>query len=60
MANNIYNMDWLMLNESNKKGLLVVMKRATIPIEFSSMYIITMNLESFVAVSINQEIKIVK
>ncbi|XP_012230984.1 odorant receptor 46a-like [Linepithema humile] len=49
LANNIYNMEWSMLNKSNKKGLLLIMKRATIPIEFNSMYIITMNLESFVA-----------
>jgi len=47
-------MDWPKLSNNNKKGLLIIMKRATVPIEFSSAYIITMNLESFVAVSINE------
>ncbi|XP_018374987.1 PREDICTED: odorant receptor 4-like [Trachymyrmex cornetzi] len=47
--NNIYNIQWPSLSNSSKKGLLIVMRRAMNPIEFSSAYIITMNLESFVA-----------
>lgn len=53
MINSIYNMEWPVLNNSDKKALLIIMRRATIPIEFSSAYIITMNLDSFVAVSIS-------
>ncbi|XP_018374382.1 PREDICTED: odorant receptor 46a-like [Trachymyrmex cornetzi] len=49
LANSVYNMNWLKLSNSSKKGLLIIMKRSTIPIEFSSAYIITMNLGSFVA-----------
>ncbi|XP_011882844.1 PREDICTED: odorant receptor Or2-like isoform X2 [Vollenhovia emeryi] len=48
-ANKIYNIKWPALSNSCKKGLIIIMKRATIPIEFSSAYIVTMNLESFVA-----------
>ncbi|EZA58602.1 ObirOr5-E6 [Ooceraea biroi] len=49
LANKIYNMEWLTLSNSCKKGLLMIMKRATVPIEFSSAYVITMNLDSFAA-----------
>lgn len=52
LANSIYNMEWLALSDNCKKGLLIIMRRAMIPIEFSSAYIVTMNLDSFVAVSI--------
>ncbi|TGZ46180.1 Odorant receptor [Temnothorax longispinosus] len=54
LASNVFNVKWSGLSNSSKKGLLIIMKRATIPIEFSSAHIITMNLESFVAVSIRQ------
>ncbi|XP_018317934.1 uncharacterized protein [Mycetomoellerius zeteki] len=49
LINNIYDIEWLALSNSNKKILLLMMKRAMTPIEFTSGYIITMNLESFVA-----------
>ncbi|XP_011050239.1 PREDICTED: odorant receptor 46a, isoform A-like isoform X1 [Acromyrmex echinatior] len=49
LANSVYNINWLELSSSSKKSLLIIMKRSTFPIEFSSAYIITMNLESFVA-----------
>ncbi|XP_012057565.1 PREDICTED: odorant receptor 46a, isoform B-like [Atta cephalotes] len=49
LMNNIYNIQWPSLSNNNKKGLLIIMRRAMNPIEFSSAYIITMNLESFVA-----------
>ncbi|KAG5336422.1 OR94B protein, partial [Acromyrmex charruanus] len=55
LMNNIYNIQWPSLSNSSKKGLLIVMRRAMNPIEFSSAYIITMNLESFVAVSIKDK-----
>ncbi|XP_011704296.1 PREDICTED: odorant receptor 46a, isoform A-like [Wasmannia auropunctata] len=49
LMNSIYNTDWPALSNSNKKDILLIMRRATTPIEFTSAYIITMNLESFVA-----------
>ncbi|XP_011704295.1 PREDICTED: odorant receptor 46a, isoform A-like [Wasmannia auropunctata] len=49
LANSVYKMDWLELSDTSKKGLLIIMKRSTAPIEFSSAYVVTMNLESFVA-----------
>ncbi|CAL1676368.1 unnamed protein product [Lasius platythorax] len=50
LANNIYNkVEWPVLSNSCKKDLVLIMKRSTIPIEFNSMYILTLNLDSFVA-----------
>nr|XP_012230725.1 PREDICTED: odorant receptor Or1-like [Linepithema humile] len=49
LANNIYNMDWYTLDTNSKKGLLFIMKRAMVPIEFNSAIIITLNLNSFVS-----------
>lgn len=46
-------MEWPIVNDSVKKSLLIIMKRAMIPIEISTVYILTMNLDSFVTVSIN-------
>lgn len=40
-----------MLNDGVKKGLLMIMNRATIPIEFTGAHM-PMNLESFVVVRI--------
>lgn len=57
--NNIYNMEWPVLSNKNKKALLLIMRRAMTPIEFSSAYVITMNLDSFVAVSISIKILII-
>ncbi|XP_020291767.1 odorant receptor 46a-like [Pseudomyrmex gracilis] len=48
MTNSIYNVEWLTLDVSNKRSFLIIMKRSMFPIEFSSAYIITMNLDSFV------------
>lgn len=53
VANSIYNMEWQMLDNKSKKELLLIMKRSMMPIEFNSAVIITLNLESFVSVSIN-------
>ncbi|XP_032691132.1 uncharacterized protein LOC116853908 [Odontomachus brunneus] len=47
LSDNIYNMEWMTLNDNVKKGLLMIMNRATIPIEFKGAYM-PMNLESFV------------
>ncbi|EFN83902.1 Odorant receptor 46a, isoform A [Harpegnathos saltator] len=52
VMNSIYEMAWPALSNDNQKALLLVMKRTMVPVEFSSAYIITMNLDSFVAVGI--------
>lgn len=50
--NNMFEMEWFELNENAKKILLLIMRRGTVPIEFTSASVISMNLDSFVGVSI--------
>lgn len=50
--NNIFEMEWFKLNENAQKTLLMIVRRAAIPIEFTSASVISMNLDSFVSVSI--------
>lgn len=52
LADKIFQIDWPILNNNVKKDLLLIMKRSTIPIEISTIHIITLNLESFVSVSV--------
>ncbi|XP_067207943.1 odorant receptor 46a-like isoform X2 [Linepithema humile] len=47
LAANIFKMKWPTLNQSVKASLLIIMNRSLVPIEFSSAYILTMNLDSF-------------
>ncbi|XP_076227623.1 odorant receptor 46a-like [Nomia melanderi] len=45
----IFESDWTRFSNNAKKILLVMMNRATVPIEFTSLYLVTINLESFKA-----------
>ncbi|XP_019700847.1 odorant receptor 4-like [Harpegnathos saltator] len=46
----IFAMDWLALDRNFKKSLLIIMNRAMIPIEFTSAYVLSMNIDSFVGI----------
>ncbi|XP_072753279.1 odorant receptor Or1-like [Anoplolepis gracilipes] len=48
LASNMFQMEWLVLDHNVQKSLLIIMTRSIIPIEFTSAYVISMNLESFV------------
>ncbi|XP_029159902.1 odorant receptor Or2-like [Nylanderia fulva] len=50
LSDNIYNIEWTTLNNDVRKGLLMIMNRAKIPIEFTSANLLSMNLDSFVMV----------
>ncbi|KAL0116253.1 hypothetical protein PUN28_011232 [Cardiocondyla obscurior] len=52
VVNSIYNMEWQKLDNKSKKILVLIMRRSMIPVEFNSAVIITLNLDSFVSVSI--------
>jgi len=54
---NIFEMNWLTLDKNFKKCLLIVMNRALVPIEFTSVYVLSMNLDCFVGVSKNINIR---
>ncbi|XP_043526090.1 uncharacterized protein LOC122537170 [Frieseomelitta varia] len=45
----IFNSNWTSWDVKTKKILLVLMTRTTRPIEFTSGYLVTLNIESFVA-----------
>ena len=46
-------MEWFVLDYRVQKDLSIIMMRSIVPIEFTSAYVIPMNLQSFVSVSIN-------
>ncbi|XP_019698833.1 odorant receptor 46a-like isoform X1 [Harpegnathos saltator] len=48
----VYQMDWPALSVSEKKNLLMIMKRSTVPIKFTSSFLITLSLQSYSNVSI--------
>lgn len=54
VTKSIYNIEWQTLDNKSKKALLLIMRRSMLPIEFNSAVIITLNLDSFVSVSISQ------
>ncbi|XP_012528082.1 odorant receptor 46a isoform X2 [Monomorium pharaonis] len=49
LIDSIFQMNWPILDNSVKKSLVIIMKRAMIPIEISTIFILTLNLDSFVA-----------
>ncbi|XP_025265984.1 odorant receptor Or1-like [Camponotus floridanus] len=48
VMDNIFEMNWLTLDKNLKESLLIVMNRALVPIEFTSVYVLSMNLDCFV------------
>ncbi|XP_032691305.1 odorant receptor 46a-like [Odontomachus brunneus] len=49
LSDSIFQMNWPAMNNNVTKSLLIIMNRAEIPIEISTAYILSMNLDSFVA-----------
>ncbi|XP_078032561.1 uncharacterized protein LOC144467574 [Augochlora pura] len=47
----IFASNWAGLDDDTKKTLLMIMIRATFPIEFTTAHILSVNIESFMAVS---------
>lgn len=50
----IFKLDWPDLDNTTKRDLLMIMMRASYPIEMTSVHVITMNLDSFVIVSMKK------
>ncbi|XP_011705956.1 PREDICTED: odorant receptor Or1-like [Wasmannia auropunctata] len=48
LINNIFEMEWFKFDENSQKALLMIARRAAVPIEFTSAAVISMNLDSFV------------
>jgi len=53
MIDNIFELEWLALDENRKKSLMIIMSRAIVPIQITCAYIIPLDLNSFMSVSIN-------
>ncbi|TGZ46185.1 Uncharacterized protein DBV15_06523 [Temnothorax longispinosus] len=53
IIDNIYEMEWLTLDKNRKKSLMIIMRRTTVPIQLTCAYIVPINLETFMGVSIN-------
>jgi len=53
LANSLFEIDWFALGKNVQRDLLMITRRSAIPIEFSSVYVIPMNLDSFVGVRRN-------
>lgn len=51
LSDEIFRMEWIKLDKKVKENLIMIMNRSLRPIEFSSLFILTMNLDSFVKVS---------
>lgn len=47
IGNAIYHMNWPILSINEKKDLLMIMRRSTIPIKFTSSFLVTFSLESY-------------
>ncbi|XP_025163679.1 odorant receptor 49b-like [Harpegnathos saltator] len=47
LISNVFRMEWYDLDKHDQKSLLIIMKRSIIPIELTSAYVISMNLDSF-------------
>ncbi|XP_076377257.1 odorant receptor 4-like isoform X1 [Megalopta genalis] len=45
----IFEIEWTTLSNKTKKMLLMMMRRATVPIEFTSLHIVSVNVETFKA-----------
>ncbi|GAB1867163.1 Odorant receptor [Camponotus japonicus] len=43
----IYHTEWFLLSISDKKELMMIMMRSTIPVKFTSSFLITLSLQSF-------------
>ncbi|CAL7950602.1 unnamed protein product [Xylocopa violacea] len=59
ISNMIFQLNWTPLDAPIKRDLLLIMTRAMSPIEITSAYLVTMNLESFRVVSKKQYISLV-
>jgi len=43
----VYEMDWILMPISEQKDLLMIMRRSTRPIKFTSSFLVTLSLESY-------------
>jgi len=59
MIDNIFEIEWLALDKNRKKSLMIIMSRAIVPIQITCAYIVPMDLNSFMSVSMDILLKLV-
>jgi len=59
MIDNIFEIEWLALDKNRKKSLMIIMSRAIVPIQITCAYIVPMDLNSFMSVSMGIVLKLV-
>ncbi|XP_012059532.1 PREDICTED: odorant receptor 67a-like [Atta cephalotes] len=47
LGDEIYHMDWILMTKNEQLDLLMIMKRSTKPIKFTSSFLVTLSLESY-------------
>lgn len=57
LVDNIFEIEWIELDNKTRKSLLIIMNRAMKPIELISAHVFNLNLNSFVAVSIKHKMQ---
>ncbi|XP_011633609.1 odorant receptor 67a-like isoform X1 [Pogonomyrmex barbatus] len=55
MSEAIYHMDWILMTIDERKDLLMIMRRSTKPVKFTSSFLVTLTLESYANVSLQVE-----
>ncbi|XP_032676599.1 odorant receptor 22c-like [Odontomachus brunneus] len=53
LSEEVYKIDWMLMTISERKDLLMIMKRSTRPIRFTSGFLVTLSLESYSNVSMS-------
>lgn len=52
VGDTIYHMNWPSLSVDERKELLMIMLRSTLPLKFTSSFLITLSLQSYSSVGI--------
>ncbi|KMQ89939.1 odorant receptor isoform a [Lasius niger] len=47
LSETVYQIDWILMPINERKDLLMIMKRSTRPIKFTSSFLVTLSLESY-------------
>ncbi|XP_011687782.1 PREDICTED: odorant receptor 46a, isoform B-like [Wasmannia auropunctata] len=47
LGKEIFHINWILMTKSEKKDLLMIMKRSMKPIKFTSSFLVTLSLESY-------------
>jgi hypothetical protein len=58
LSEGVYQMDWTLMTISERRDLLMIMKRSTRPIKLTSSFLVTLSLTSYGNVCIGNKVSI--